>query len=102
VVIPALAGQVHGRVLFEGNDIRQPPVPGEHVKVRLTDRHGANLIAETITDREGNFTLTIKKDGEYVLRIGRLKIRVRVKTAEAAGPVTPKKMLFVVPRQLAR
>lgn len=100
VTVPLFAGKVEGRVLIEGQDIHQPPVAAEHVKVQLENEEGGEVLHEAVTDKEGNFSLLVKEPGIFLLRVGRLKIRIQVEPVNE--DVAPKKVLFVIPRLMAR
>ncbi len=102
VVIPAFAGEIRGRVLFEGRDIREPPVPGRHVRVRLLADDEGQVVAEAVADKEGNFHFTIPEAGRYTLKVGRLSIKVEVILPEKESPVASKQMVFIIPRQMAQ
>ena len=102
VVIPALAGEIRGRVLFEGQNIREPPVPGEHVRIRLMTDDGSRIIAEAVADKEGNFHFIVSEAGLYTLQIGRLTLKVEVVHPRKDLAVVPKQMVFMIPRRSAR
>jgi hypothetical protein len=95
---------IRGRV-FLLNEAEEGDVRGVNVKVEVWTERGGRRLVDTKTDDKGEYTLPNLETGTYELRIGRLRLDLKVMEPAdrpSGSRVVPKTIVVFIPASLRR
>lgn len=92
---------IRGRVFFASERQGQTEQPAPNVLIQVKVPETGEVLAKTVTDKEGSYILPQVDIGIYYLTVGKLRLSMKVVAeAEKVGEL-PKVVICVLPREMA-
>ncbi len=94
--------EINGKVVFLA-DQEDSEMAAVGVKIRILSEGTSDVLHETVTDRNGIFTVPALNVGSYLMTVGRLNIRLEVVPGSrvvSSGYTSPKILLVFIPKDL--
>lgn len=106
-VVVMKQANVSGKALLlaDADEKIRENVAAKYLAIEVRAKDGADLIYESGTDENGEFSIPNLDVGEYQLIVGRLKIELHVKDADPediAKSVIPKKIIVFIPKAMEK
>lgn len=92
-------------LLADVEDESSENAAAKYLAIEVRTKDGADLIYESATDENGDFSIPNLDVGEYSVTVGLLKIELHVKDADPDGitkSVIPKKIIVFIPKAMEK
>lgn len=92
---------IEGKVFLVASEEGEDEVPGRNVDVRVTRRGEREVIYHTMTVKDGSYQLPRLDPQDYSLRIGDLRLDLKVFPETSSRQDLSKVLIIMIPREMA-